>query len=41
MSMVINQLLKPIFLYLSNETLLSECLHGKTQNANEWINIII
>ena len=29
------------YLDLSNETLLSKCLHGKTQNANELINNII
>ena len=41
MPLVIHQLVKPNFLYLSNETLLSKCLHGKTQNTNESINNII
>ena len=41
MPMVIHQLIKPIFTDLSNETLLSKCLHSKTQNANKSINNII
>ena len=41
MPMVIHQLIKPVFTDLSNETLLSKCLHSKTQNANESINNII
>ena len=41
MPLVIHQLVKPNFLDLSNETLLSKCLHGKTQNTNESINNII
>ena len=40
MPMVIHQLIKPVFTDLSNETLLSKCLHSKTQNANESINNI-
>ena len=39
--MVIHQLIKPIFLDLRTETLLSKSLHGNTQNANESINNII
>ena len=41
MPLVIHQLVKPNFLDLSNETLLSKCLHGKTQNTNESINNIV
>lgn len=37
----IHVLLKPIFTDLSNDILLSKCLHGKTKNANEAINQII
>ena len=32
---------KPIFAELSKETLLSKCLHGKTQNQNESYNALI
>ena len=39
--MAVHDLIKPIFSDLSNETLLSKCLHGKTQNANEAINNMI
>ena len=34
-------MIKPIFKDLSSDELLSKCLHGKTQNANESINNII
>ena len=37
----INELLKPVFKDLSSDHLLSQCLHGKTQNANEALNNII
>lgn len=37
----IHDLIKPIFEDLSSDELLSKCLHGKTQNANESINNII
>lgn len=33
--------IKPIFQDLSDDTLLSKCLHGKTQNNNESINNVI
>ena len=31
----------PIFTDLKNETLLSKCLHGQTQNNNESLNALI
>ena len=34
-------IIKPIFLDLSNDTLLKKCLHGETQNANEALNNLI
>ena len=37
----IHDLLKPIFEELSSDELLSRCLHGQTQNANECLNGII
>lgn len=37
----IHELLKPTFVTLSSTELLSKCLHGETQNANESINNII
>ena len=37
----IHDLLKPIFQDLSSDELLSKCLHGKTQNANESLNNLI
>ena len=37
----IHELIKPIFRDLSSEDLLSRCLHGKTQNANEALNNVI
>jgi hypothetical protein len=33
--------IKPIFTDLSDITLLSKCLHGKTQNVNEGLNQLI
>ena len=39
--MAIHTLLKPIFVDLSAESLLSKCLHGQTQNNNESINNVI
>ena len=33
--------MKPIFQDLQNDTLLSKCLHGKTQNQNESFNSTI
>ena len=41
MSIVIHQLIKPIFTDPSNESPLLKFLQGKTQNANESINSII
>ena len=35
MPIAVYGIIKPIFLDLSNDTLLKKCLHGKTQNANE------
>ena len=37
--MWIHELVKPIFKDLSSDDLLSRCLHGKTQNANEALKI--
>ena len=39
--MWIHELVKPIFKDLSSNDLVSRCLHGKTQNANEALNNII
>eukprot|EP00112_Aurelia_sp_Birch-Aquarium-sp1_P002653 Seg1297.4 transcript_id=Seg1297.4/GoldUCD/mRNA.D3Y31 product="hypothetical protein" protein_id=Seg1297.4/GoldUCD/D3Y31 len=39
--MWIHELIKPIFRDLSSDELLSRCLHGKTQNANESLNNVI
>ena len=38
MPLLIYQLIRPVVLDLSNETLLSKCLYGKIQNTNESIN---
>jgi hypothetical protein len=38
---VIRDKIKTIFLDLSDDKLLSRCLHGKTQNSNESINAVI
>ena len=35
---VVRDKIRPMFLDLSDENLLSKCLHGKTQNSNESIN---
>ena len=37
----IHDILRPIFQDLSSDELLSKCLHGKTQNANEALNNLI
>ena len=37
----IHQIIRPTFMSLADETLLSKCLHGQTQNANESINQVI
>ena len=37
----IKKVIKPIFNELSEDTLLSRCLHGKTQNNNEALNGLI
>ncbi len=39
--LVIKTVIEPIFRDLSDEKLLSKCLHGQTQNANEAYNAII
>ena len=41
MPLAIKDKIKPIFLDLSSEELLSKCLHGRTQNANEALNHLI
>ena len=38
---VIHDKIKPMFLDLSDENLLSKCLHGKTQNNNDSVNNVI
>ncbi|XP_065678497.1 uncharacterized protein LOC136093423 [Hydra vulgaris] len=38
---VIRDIIKPVFIDLSDESLLKKCLHGKTQNNNEALNAII
>lgn len=35
------QVIKPVFMELSSDTLLAKGLHGKTQNANESLNGVI
>lgn len=37
----IKELLKPIFMELSSDTVLEKCLHGKTQNVNESCNAMV
>ena len=37
----IKTLIKPIFVHLSNDSLLEKCLHHKTQNVNESLNGLI
>ena len=34
----LRDLIKPVFMNLSSEELLTKCLHGKTQNNNESLN---
>ena len=41
LSVCIKDILEPIFKDLSKDDLLSKCLHGKTQNANESFNYIL
>ena len=41
LSLAIKHLLEPIFRDLSSDSLLSKCLHGKTQNPNEAFNACI
>ena len=36
-----HDIIKPVFLNLSDNVLLSKCLHGETQNVNEGLNQII
>ena len=35
---IIRETIRPVFISLSDEKLLSKCLHGKTQNNNESLN---
>ena len=37
----IHSILQPVFLDLSKDELLSKCLHGQTQNANEAFNSVV
>ena len=37
----VKEIIRPIFMDLSNDELLKKCLHGKTQNNNESINNVI
>ena len=37
----IHDIINPVFLNLSDNVLLSKCLHGETQNVNEGFNQII
>ena len=37
----IKSLIKPVFVDLSNDSLLEKCLHHKTQNVNESLNCLI
>ena len=39
--LTIRDFIRPVFKDLASEELLSKCLHGKTQNANECLNKII
>ena len=41
MPIAVYDIIKPIFLDLSNYRLLKKCLHSKTQNANEALNNLI
>ena len=38
---IIRDIIKPVFMDLSNVNLLKKCLHGQTQNNNESINGVI
>ena len=38
---IIREAIRPVFISLSDEELLSKCLHGKTQNNNESLNGLI
>ena len=38
---IIRETVKPVLISLSDEKLLSKCLHGKTQNNNESLNGLI
>ena len=38
---IIRETIRPVFISLSDEKLLSKCLHGKTQNNNESLNGLI
>ena len=38
---IIHEAIKPVFLDLSDDSLLKKCLHGKTQNNNESLNGVI
>ena len=38
---IIRETIRPVFISLSDEELLSKCLHGKTQNNNESLNGLI
>ena len=35
---IIRETIRPVFISLNDEKLLSKCLHGKTQNNNESLN---
>ena len=37
----VRELIKPIFMDLSNDESLKKCLHDKTQNNNESINVYV
>ena len=38
---IIRETIRPVFISLNDEKLLSKCLHGKTQNNNESLNGLI
>ena len=35
---IIRETIRPVFISLSDDKLLRRCLHGKTQNNNEYLN---
>ena len=37
----IHDIIKPVFIELSSDNLLSKCLHGRTQNSNESLHSVI